>query len=59
MMGNTITNPYDTASTFNSYFAATAKLPRENIECLHNIFQIILWMKVLVQYCCNLQIKKK
>ena len=42
--GDTITNPDDIANTFNNYFASIAE-----------IFQ----MKIVVQYFCNLLIKKK
>ena len=42
--GDTITNPYDIANTFNNYFATIAEM-----------FQ----MKVIVQYFCNLLITKK
>ena len=45
--GDTITNPYDIANTFNNYFASI------------NIFQTIFQMKVVVQHFCNLLIKKK
>ena len=41
---DTITNRYDIANTFNNYFASIAE-----------IFQ----MEVVVQYFCNLLIKKK
>ena len=56
--GDTITNPYDIANTFNNYFASiaeTTKKPNVNI----NIFLIIFQMKIVTQYFCNLLIKKK
>ena len=50
--GDTITNPYNIANTFNNDFTSTAK------KAL-NIFQTILRMKMAVEYFCNLLIKKK
>ena len=57
--GDTITNPYDIANTFNNYFASITELQRK-VKNIHiNIFQTISQMKVIVQYFCNLLIKKK
>ena len=50
--GDTITNPYDIANTFNNYFASIA-------ETTINIFQTIFQMKVVQPYFCNVLIKKK
>ena len=55
--GDTITNPYDIANTFNNYFASIAETTKKNIHI--NIFQTIFQMKVAAQYFCNLLIKKK
>ena len=58
--GDTITNPYDIANTFSNYFASIAKTTKRSIKYSHeNIFQTIFHMKVVVQYFCNLLIKKK
>ena len=46
--GDTITNPYDIANTFNNYFASIA-------ETTNYVSQ----MKVIVQHFCNLLIKRK
>ena len=38
--GDTITNPYDIANTFNKYFASIAKTTKKNKKNIHtNIFQ--------------------
>ena len=61
--GDTITNPYNTANTLNNYFASIAKTTKKKkkkrLDIHINIFQIIFQMKVVVQYFCSLQIKKK
>ena len=54
--GDTITNPYDFANTFNSYFASIAettkkKHPKKNIHI--NIFPIIFQTKIVAQYFSN------
>ena len=36
--GNTITNPYDTANTFNNYFASIAETNKNNIKYSHKHF---------------------
>ena len=55
---DTIANPYDIANTFNNCFTFIAETTKkQNIHI--NIFQIIFQMKVVVQYFCNLLIKKK
>ena len=36
--GNTITNPYDTANTFNNYFASIAETTKINIKYSHKHF---------------------
>ena len=56
--GDTITNPYDIANTFNNYFASIAETTKKH-KIYINIFQTIFQMKVAVQYFCNLLIKKK
>ena len=33
--GDTITNPYDTANTFNNYFASIAKTTKKSIKYTH------------------------
>ena len=56
--GDTITNPYDIANTFNNCFASVAETKkRHNIHT--NIFQTILQIKIVTQYSCNSLIKKK
>ena len=57
--GDTITNPYDIANTFNNYFASIAETTKKAQNIHINIFQTIFQMKVEVQYFCNLLIKKK
>ena len=57
--GDTITNPYDIADTFNNYFASIAKATKKTRNIHINIFQIIFQMKVIVQHFCNLLVKKK
>ena len=58
--GDTTTNPYDIANTFNNYFASIAETTKKKKKKIHiNIFQTIFQMKVVVQYFCNLPIKKK
>ena len=52
--GNTIANPYDIANTFNNYFASIAETTKKTKNIHINIFQ----MKEVVQYFCNLLIKK-
>ena len=47
--GDTMTNPYDIANTFNNYFASIAETTKkQNIHI--NIFQIIFQMKIVAQY---------
>ena len=53
--GDTITNPYDIANTFNNYFASIAETTKKKQNIHINIFQ----MKLVVQYFCNPLIKKK
>ena len=54
--GDTITNPYDIANTFNKYFASIAETTKKK----KNIFtQTFFRMKLLVQYFSNLLINKK
>ena len=36
--GNTITNPYDTANTFNNYFASIVETTKKSIKYLHKHF---------------------
>ena len=58
--GDTITNRYDIANSFNDYFASIAETTKKNIKYSHKHFSDeILQMKVVVQYFCNLLIKKK
>ena len=56
--GDTITNPYDIANTFNDYFTSIAATMKALVNCI-NIFLTVLVMKMVVQYFCNLLIKKK
>ena len=56
--GDTITYPYDIANNFNNYFisiAETTKKSRKYFQKHFSFFQ----MKVVIQYFCNLLIKKK
>ena len=58
--GDTITNPYDVANTFDNYFDSIAETTKNIYIYIHiNIFQTIFQMKIVVQYFCNLLIKKK
>ena len=58
--GGTITNRYDIANSFNDYFASIAETTKKNIKYSHKHFSDeIFQMKVVVQYFCNLLIKKK
>ena len=60
--GDTVTNPYDIANTFNNYFASiaeTTKKKKKKKKIHINIFQTIFQMKVVVQCFCNPLIKKK
>ena len=57
--GDTITNPYDIVNAFNNYFASIAETTKKGINIHINIFQTIFQMKLVVQYFCNLLIKKK
>ena len=52
--GDTITNPYDIANTYNNYFASIAETTKKSIK-----YSQIFPMKVLVHYFCNLLIEKK
>ena len=36
--GDTITNPYDIANTFNNYFASIAETTKRSIKCAHKHF---------------------
>ena len=56
--GDTINNIYDNVNTFNNYFASIAETTKEH-KIYINIFQTIFQMKLVVQYFCNLLIKKK
>ena len=50
--GDTGTNPYDIASTFNNYFGSIAETTKkQNIRI--NIFPIIFQTKIVAQYFCN------
>ena len=49
--GDTVTNPYDIANTFNNYFASMAEITKKNIHI--NIFPIIFQTKIVAQYFCN------
>ena len=40
--GNTITNPYDIANTFNNYFASIAETTKNNIKYSHKYFSDFL-----------------
>ena len=55
--GDFITNPYDIAIIFNNYFASKAETTKKP-QNIH-IFQTFFQLKVIVQYFCNLLIKKK
>ena len=57
--GDTITNPYDTANTFDNYFASIAETTKKASNIHINIFQTIFQMKLVQPYFCNLLIKKK
>ena len=58
--GDTRTSPYDIVNTFNNYFASIAETMKKSIKNIHiNIFQAIFQMKLVVQYFCNLPIRKK
>ena len=57
--GDTITNPCDIANTFNNYFASIAETTKKGgIKYPHKHFSDF-HMKLVVQYFCNLLIKKK
>ena len=53
--GDTITNPYDIANTFNKYFASIAETTKKKKIFTQTFFR----MKLLVQYFSNLRINKK
>ena len=55
--GDTITNPYDVVITYN-YFASVAETMKESIKYSHKHFSDFQ-IKLVVQYFCNLLIKKK
>ena len=38
--GDTITNPYDIANTFNNYFASIAETTKKSIKYSQNIFRL-------------------
>ena len=54
--GDTITNLYNIASTFNNYFSSIAETTKKSIKYIYNHFN---QMKIIVKYFCNLLIKKK
>ena len=55
--GDTISNPYDIAKIFNNYFDSIAETTiNKNINYSNKHFSDFL---VVVQYFCNLLIKKK
>ena len=56
---DTITNPYDLANTFNNYFVSIAETTKKAYNIHINIFESTFQMKVVIQYFCNLLIKKK
>ena len=56
--GDTVNNTYDNVNTFNNYFVSIAETTKKH-KIYINIFQTIFQMKVVVQYFCNLLIKKK
>ena len=56
--GDTINNIYDNVNTFNNYFVSIAETTKKH-KIYINIFQTIFQMKLVVQYFCNLLIKKK
>ena len=57
--GDTITNPYDIANTFNNYFASIAETSKK-VQIIHiNIFSDYLPNKSSSKYFWNLLIKKK
>ena len=55
--GDTITNPYDIANTFNNWVVSIAGTTTEALTIHRNIFQTILGKKIVVQYFCSLMIK--
>ena len=55
--GDTIINPYDIANIFSNYFASMAETTKKSIKYSHKYF--IFQMKLVVQYVCDLLIKKK
>ena len=55
---DTITNPYDIANTFNNYLTSIAETTKKSIKYSRKHFSDFQ-MKVVVQYFCNLLIKKK
>ena len=60
--GNTITNSYDIANTFNNYFASIAETTKKNTHTQNvniNIFLITFRMKIVTQYFFSLLIKRK
>ena len=48
--GNTITNPYDIANTFNNYFASIAETTKNNIKYSHKHFSDYLQEECKLQY---------
>ena len=55
--GGTVSNPYDIAKIFNNYFDSISETTiNKNINYSHKHFSDFL---VVVQYFCNLLIKKK
>ena len=57
--GDTVTNPYDIANTFNNYIASLAETTKKQQNIHIKIFQIIFQTKIVAQYFSNLLIKKK
>ena len=49
--GDTVTNPYDIANTFNNYFASIAETTKKKQQNIHiNVFQIIFQTKIVTQF---------
>ena len=56
--GDTITNPYDIANTFNNYFVSIAETTKKSLKYSYKYFSYFQ-IKLVVQYLCNLLTKKK
>ena len=54
--GDTTTNLYDIANTFNNYFVSIAETTKSNIKYSHKHY---LRVSVILQYFCKLREKKK